>query len=85
VVKPFVSPCCLHEFARSFQVMKERRRGFPIGPYSFRPGSKLLVNERGSKVRLTEKKRLYCYLYRSGESPFRARCFCKKCGVIIPV
>src|ERR1700690_2920339 len=26
---------------------------FPIGPYSFRPGAKLLVNERGSKVRLT--------------------------------
>jgi DNA-binding response OmpR family regulator len=43
---------------------------FPIGPYSFRPGTKLLVNERGSKVRLTEKETaILRYLYRSGEKP----------------
>jgi DNA-binding response OmpR family regulator len=43
---------------------------FPIGPYSFRPGAKLLVNERGSKVRLTEKETaILRYLYRSGEKP----------------
>src|SRR4029079_7430597 len=43
---------------------------FPIGPYSFRPGTKLLVNERGSKVRLTEKqtenfRSLYPYAVRT--------------------
>jgi DNA-binding response OmpR family regulator len=43
---------------------------FPIGPYSFRPGSKLLINDRGSKVRLTEKETaILRYLYRSGEKP----------------
>lgn len=43
---------------------------FPIGPYSFRPGGKLLVNERGAKVRLTEKETaILRYLYRSGEKP----------------
>src|ERR1700680_526386 len=43
---------------------------FPIGPYSFRPGAKLLVNERGSKVRLTEKETaILRYLYRSGQNP----------------
>src|SRR6516164_8273581 len=29
---------------------------FTIGPYSFRPSSKLLLNPKGSKVRLTEKE-----------------------------
>jgi DNA-binding response OmpR family regulator len=43
---------------------------FPIGPYSFRPGSKLLVNERGSKVRLTDKETaILRYLYRAGQRP----------------
>ena len=41
---------------------------FAIGPYSFRPGAKLLVNERGSKIRLTEKETaILRYLYRSGQ------------------
>ena len=31
-------------------------RSGPIGPYAFRPGSKLLLNPKGSKVRLTEKE-----------------------------
>ena len=40
---------------------------FPIGPYSFRPGSRLLVNDRGSKVRLTDKETaILRYLYRAG-------------------
>ena len=43
---------------------------FAIGPYSFRPGAKLLVNERGSKIRLTEKETaILRYLYRSGQKP----------------
>ncbi len=43
---------------------------FPIGPYSFRPGSKLLINERGSKVRLTDKETaILRYLYRAGQRP----------------
>ena len=43
---------------------------FTIGHYSFRPGAKLLVNERGSKVRLTEKETaILRYLYRTGQKP----------------
>jgi len=43
---------------------------FTIGHYSFRPGAKLLVNERGSKIRLTEKETaILRYLYRSGQKP----------------
>lgn len=43
---------------------------FTIGRYSFRPSTKLLVDERGSKVRLTEKETaILKYLYRAGEKP----------------
>jgi DNA-binding response OmpR family regulator len=44
---------------------------FTIGPYTFRPGSKLMLfNPKGSKVRLTEKETsiLRC-LYRAGQRP----------------
>jgi len=40
---------------------------FRIGPYTFRPGAKLLVGERGSKLKLTEKETaILRYLYRAG-------------------
>lgn len=41
---------------------------FTIGKYTFKPASKLLVDEKGSKVRLTEKETsILKYLYRAGE------------------
>ncbi len=41
---------------------------FNIGPYTFRPAAKLLVDPKGSKVRLTEKETsILKYLYRAGE------------------
>ncbi|MQT13408.1 response regulator transcription factor [Segnochrobactrum spirostomi] len=41
---------------------------FAIGRYTFRPSSKLLLDERGGKVRLTEKETaILKYLYRAGE------------------
>ena len=40
---------------------------FTIGPYSFRPAQKLLLEEDGKKVRLTEKETaILKYLYRTG-------------------
>jgi len=43
---------------------------FAIGGYTFRPSAKMLVDERGSKVRLTEKETsILKYLYRAGEKP----------------
>ncbi len=39
-----------------------------IGPYTFRPGAKLLVHEKGSKLKLTEKETaILRYLYRAGQ------------------
>ncbi len=41
---------------------------FTIGQYTFKPASKMLVDEKGSKIRLTEKETsILKYLYRSGE------------------
>jgi DNA-binding response OmpR family regulator len=41
---------------------------FAIGPYSFKPASKMLIDAKGSKIRLTEKETsILKYLYRSGE------------------
>jgi len=43
---------------------------FNIGPYTFRPSSKLLLNSKGNKVRLTEKETaILRYLYRAGQRP----------------
>ena len=43
---------------------------FTIGPYTFWPASKLLLNAQGSKVRLTDKETsILRYLYRAGERP----------------
>ena len=39
-----------------------------IGHYTFKPAQKLLLNEAGAKVRLTEKETsILKYLYRAGE------------------
>lgn len=41
---------------------------FAIGPYTFKPASKLLLDAKGSKIRLTEKETaILKYLYRTGE------------------
>jgi DNA-binding response OmpR family regulator len=41
---------------------------FQIGPYTFRPGSKLLMSAKGSKLKLTEKETaILRYLYRAGQ------------------
>jgi DNA-binding response OmpR family regulator len=43
---------------------------FAIGPYTFRPGSKLLLNPKGNKVRLTARETsILRYLYRAGQRP----------------
>ena len=43
---------------------------FTIGPYTFRPSSKLLMSPKGNKVRLTEKETaILRYLYRAGQKP----------------
>ena len=43
---------------------------FSIGPYEFRPASKLLIDPKQKKIRLTEKEaNILKYLYRAGMKP----------------
>ena len=43
---------------------------FTIGRFSFRPAQKLMTDEKGSKIRLTEKETsILKFLYRAGEKP----------------
>lgn len=43
---------------------------FTIGRFTFRPSAKLMIDERGGKVRLTEKEAaILKYLYRTGDRP----------------
>src|SRR5437667_5046673 len=43
---------------------------FTIGPYTFRPSSKILLNPKGNKVRLTEKETaILRHRYRAGRRP----------------
>jgi len=42
---------------------------YRIGPYTFRPSAKVLLDEREKKIRLTEKEtNILKYLYRSGDT-----------------
>jgi DNA-binding response OmpR family regulator len=43
---------------------------FAVGPYSFKPSQKLLINAKGSKIRLTEKETaILRFLYRAAQQP----------------
>jgi len=42
---------------------------FRIGPFTFQPGSKHLINDKGGKLRLTEKETaILRFLYRAGQA-----------------
>ena len=71
VVKPFKFAVLLARIrAHLRQYEASEDAVFQVGPYSFHPGSKLLVNEKGSKLKLTEKETaIMRYLYRAGRKP----------------
>ena len=69
VVKPFRFAVLLARVRAQLRQHEQSEDAvFAIGPYTFRPAAKTLVDEGGSKVRLTEKETsILKYLYRSGE------------------
>ena len=72
VSKPFRLPLLLARIRsqlRQFEMSDDA--SFPVGPYSFRPAVKMLVDEaRQRKVHLTEKETaIVKYLYRVGDRP----------------
>lgn len=73
VTKPFrfaVLMARVHAHLRSHEQSEDAV--YRIGPYTFRPSAKLLLDPRGRKVRLTEKEtNILKFLYRSGETVAR--------------
>ncbi|HUF44393.1 MAG TPA: response regulator transcription factor [Aestuariivirgaceae bacterium] len=68
VIKPFKFAVLLARVrAHLRQHEQSDDAAFRIGPFTFRPGAKLLVGEDNGKVRLTEKETaILKYLYRAG-------------------
>ena len=72
VVKPFRIGVLLTLLrTRLREADRDQAAVFAIGPYSFRPAAKLLLDEAAERtVRLTEKEtNILKYLYRAGEKP----------------
>lgn len=70
ITKPFrfaVLMARLHAHLRSHGQSEEAV--YRIGPYTFRPSAKLLIDAKGKRVRLTEKEtNILKFLYRSGDT-----------------
>ena len=70
VTKPFrfaVLMARVHAHLRSHDRSEEAM--YRIGPYTFRPSAKLLLDEKSRKIRLTEKEtNILKYLYRCGNT-----------------
>ena len=68
VAKPFKFPVLLARIrAQLRQHEQSEDATFPIGPYLFRPGAKMLIDENDRKIRLTEKEtNILKFLYRAG-------------------
>ncbi len=69
VAKPFrfaVLLARVRAHMRQYEASEDAQ--FNLGPYIFRPGAKLLITDKGSKIRLTEKETsILRYLYRAGQ------------------
>ena len=71
VIKPFRFGVLLARIRAQLRVHEASADAlFRIGPYTFRPSAKLLLDDKGAKTRLTEKETaILRYLYRAGEKP----------------
>lgn len=70
VIKPFRFAVLLARIrAQLRQHEQSEDATFQVGPYIFKPGQKLLLTEKGEKIRLTEKEAaIIKYLYRAGNT-----------------
>jgi DNA-binding response OmpR family regulator len=69
VAKPFrfaVLLARVRAHLRQYEASEDAQ--FNVGPYVFRPGAKLLLTQKGQKIRLTEKETsILRFLYRAGQ------------------
>ncbi|HEY5046979.1 MAG TPA: response regulator transcription factor [Rhizomicrobium sp.] len=75
IAKPFrfaVLMARIHAHLRSHEQNEEAV--YRVGPYTFRPSAKVLIDQQGKKIRLTEKEtNILKFLYRSGETVGREK------------
>jgi DNA-binding response OmpR family regulator len=69
VVKPFRFAVLLARIRAQLRQHEQSEDAvFAIGRYTFRPSAKMLIDDKGTKIRLTEKETaILKYLYRAGE------------------
>jgi len=69
VVKPFRFAVLLARIRAQLRQHEQSEDAvFAIGRYTFRPSAKMLIDDKGGKIRLTEKETaILKYLYRAGE------------------
>src|SRR6476620_8965014 len=69
VTKPFRFAVLLARIRAQLRQHKQSEDAtFSVGPYTFKPSQKLLLDQRGGKVRLTEKEAsIIKYLYRADQ------------------
>lgn len=70
VTKPFRFPVLLARIRAQLRQHEQSEDAvFQLGPYSFRPAQKLLLDVKDKKIRLTEKEtNILKYLYRAGQN-----------------
>jgi DNA-binding response OmpR family regulator len=71
VTKPFKFNVLLARIRAQLRSHEQSEEsGFRVGPYEFQPALRLMVDDRGAKVRLTDKEaHILKYLYRAGSKP----------------
>ncbi len=71
VVKPFRFAVLLARIRAHLRSHEQSEDAvFQIGPYAFKPAGKMLLDDKGRKIRLTEKEtNILKYLYRAGAKP----------------
>jgi DNA-binding response OmpR family regulator len=69
IIKPFKFAVLLARIRAQLRQHEQSEDAvFTIGRYTFKPASKLLLDENGAKIRLTEKETsILKYLYRAGD------------------
>jgi len=70
VAKPFKVPVLLARIRAQLRQHEQSEDAvFAVGPYTFKPAAKLLLDEREKKIRLTEKEtNILKYLYRANDA-----------------
>jgi DNA-binding response OmpR family regulator len=70
VLKPFKFPVLLARIRAQLRTHEASEDAiFDLGPYTFKPAMKMLVDQKEKKIRLTEKEtNILKYLYRAGDA-----------------